>query len=108
MSTLIVPTVNSIPMEDNRRPLQSIAAILLGFGYEVRAVIRAMSDVVERRFADFAAVPYQDSLSRQQWEELWEAEASCFPPHSCFRYATRPRCLPDRAKSTAAGDRCRI
>jgi hypothetical protein len=33
-----------------------------------------VSDFIERRFAEFAGVPYQNSLSRQQWEELWETE----------------------------------
>jgi hypothetical protein len=32
------------------------------------------TDLVARGFAEFARVPYQNPLSRQQWEELWEAE----------------------------------
>jgi hypothetical protein len=40
----------------------------------VRIGTRTVSDLIERRFAEFAGVPYQNPLSRQQWEELWEAE----------------------------------
>ena len=41
----------------------------------MRIGIRTVSDVLELRFAEFAGVPYQRPLSRQQWEELWETEA---------------------------------
>jgi hypothetical protein len=41
----------------------------------LRIGIRAVSDLLERRFAEFAGVPYRSPVSRQQWEELWEAEA---------------------------------
>jgi hypothetical protein len=41
----------------------------------VRTGIRTVTDLMERRFAEFAGVPYQNPLSRQQWEELWETEA---------------------------------
>jgi hypothetical protein len=47
--------------------------------------VRTVTDVMERRFAEFARVPYQNPLSRQQWEELWETEAEPqplrTPPH---------------------------
>jgi hypothetical protein len=36
--------------------------------------IRTVSDLIERHFAVFADVPYQNPDSRQQWEELWESE----------------------------------
>ena len=75
MSTIIVPTVNSIAM-DNRRPVQFMAAFFVALGYHVRIGIRTVTDFIERRFAEFADVPYQNPLSRQQWEELWESEAS--------------------------------
>lgn len=54
MSTITVPTVNSIVM-DNRRP-----------------GTRTVSNLIERRFAEFAGVPYLDPLNRQEWEDLWE------------------------------------
>jgi hypothetical protein len=56
-------------------PVQSIAAFFLALGYHVRIGIRTVSDLLEQRLAEFAGVPYQDPLSRQQWEELWETEA---------------------------------
>jgi hypothetical protein len=74
VSTIIVPTVNSIAME-NRRPVQFMAATFVALGYRVRLGIRTMSDLMERRFWEFAGVPCQNPLSRQQWEELWQAEA---------------------------------
>jgi hypothetical protein len=75
VSTIIVPTVNSIAM-DHRRPVQFMAAFFVALGYHVRMGICTVTDLIERRFAEFAGVPYQNPLSRQQWEELWEAEAS--------------------------------
>jgi hypothetical protein len=73
--TIIVPTVNSIAM-DNRRPVQFMAATFVALGYHVRIGIRTVSDLIGRRFAEFAGVPYQNPRSRQRWEELWETEAS--------------------------------
>jgi hypothetical protein len=73
VSASIVPTVNFIAM-DNRRPFQSMAAFSVALGYRVRIGTRTVSDLIERRFAEFAGVPYQNPLSRQQWEELWEEE----------------------------------
>ena len=75
VSTIIAPTVNSIAM-DNRRTVQFVAAFFVALGYHVRIGTRTVSDLIERRFAEFADVPYQNPLSRQQWEELWETEAS--------------------------------
>jgi hypothetical protein len=40
----------------------------------LRIGVRIVSDLLERRFAEFAGVPYQGPLRRQHWEELWEAE----------------------------------
>jgi hypothetical protein len=73
VNTVIVPTVNSITV-DNRRPVRSIAAFFATLGYHVRIVILTRIDLMERRFAQFARVPYHDPANRQQWEELWDAE----------------------------------
>jgi hypothetical protein len=73
MNTVIVPTVNSIAI-GNRLPVQSIAAFFAALGYHVRIGILSGSDLMERRFAKFARVPYHDPASQQQWEELWDAE----------------------------------
>jgi hypothetical protein len=70
---MIVPPVNLIAM-DNRQRAQSVAALFTALGYHVRIGIRSVSDLMERRFAEFAGVPYQNPISRQQWEELWETE----------------------------------
>jgi hypothetical protein len=40
----------------------------------IRGTILAMSDRMTSCFATFANVPYQDPLSRQQWEQFWEME----------------------------------
>jgi hypothetical protein len=37
--------------------------------------IRTVSDLIQRRFAEFAGVPYQNPVDRQQWEDLRETEA---------------------------------
>ena len=73
MSTVIVPTVDSIAVDD-RRPIQSMAALFVALGNHMRKGIRTVRDVLELCFAEFAGVPYQSPLSRQQWEELWETE----------------------------------
>jgi hypothetical protein len=65
--------VNLIAM-DNRRPVQFMAAIIIALGYHVRMGIRTVSDLTERRVAEFAGVPYPIPVSRQ-WEDLWETEA---------------------------------
>ncbi len=66
--------MNSIDT-DNRRPVQFMAAFIVAVAFNFRVGIRTISDLIERRFADFADVPYHNPLRRQQWEELWETEA---------------------------------
>jgi hypothetical protein len=65
-------TANSIAM-NICRPVQIIAAISVAFGNHVQVGIRTVSDLIEHRFA-FAGVPYQNSHSRQQCEELFRSE----------------------------------
>ena len=74
MSAIIAPTANSIAM-DNRRPVQLIAPIFVALVNHLRVSIHTVGEVLERRFAEFAGVPYQAPVSRQQWEEFWETEA---------------------------------
>jgi hypothetical protein len=52
-----------------------MAAFIAALEDTVQIGIRTMRDLIERRFARFARVPYQDPLCREQWEELWETEA---------------------------------
>jgi hypothetical protein len=61
---------------DSRRQLQFMAPAFVDMGDRLRVLIRAVSCNLERRFATFADVPYQEPLSRQQWEQLWET-GSC-------------------------------
>jgi len=58
-----------------RHPIPFVATLFVALGYHLRESIHTLSDLVERRFAEFASVPYQNRLSRQQWEELWESVA---------------------------------
>jgi hypothetical protein len=74
MSTVIAPTLNSIAM-DHRRPVQFMPPILVALGNRLRVSIHTVCNLLERRFAEFADLPYQDALGRQQWEELWETES---------------------------------
>jgi broad specificity phosphatase PhoE len=57
-----------------RRPVQMTAAIFVALGKDLRVGIRTVRNLIERRFAEFAGVPYQNAHSRQQWEELFRAE----------------------------------
>jgi hypothetical protein len=77
MSAIITPTANSIAM-DNRRPIQLMAPIFVAFVNHLRVSIQTLGEVLERGFAEFAGLPYHNASSRQQWEELWEAE-----PYRC-------------------------
>ncbi len=74
MSTVVAPGGSSIDLHD-RRPVHLMVAFLAAVGFHMQLGLRMISDLVERRFADFADVPYLNPLSRQQWEELWETEA---------------------------------
>jgi hypothetical protein len=78
VSAITVPAVNSIAV-DNRRLFQSMAAFFVAFAFHPRIGIRTAADLVERRFAEFARVPSQSPLSRQQWEEIWEVEKKAAP-----------------------------
>jgi hypothetical protein len=74
VSTIIGRAMNSIAVE-KRQAVPLLAAFVVALRSHVPKSIHAMSDHVERRFAEFAGVPYQSQASRQQWEELWEMEA---------------------------------
>jgi hypothetical protein len=52
-----------------------MAAFLVAVGSHLRLGVQTIRDLMERRFADFAGVSYQNPLCRQQWEDLWEVEA---------------------------------
>jgi hypothetical protein len=72
MSTINGRAMNSIAVE-KRQSVPFLAAIVVLLS-QVPKAIHAEGDHVERRFAEFAGVPYQSAVSRQQWEELWEME----------------------------------
>jgi hypothetical protein len=55
-------------------PIMVAGFVVVALGNHARTGIRTVSDVLERRFAEFAGLPCQSPLSRQQWEELWETE----------------------------------
>jgi hypothetical protein len=59
---------------DSRRQMRSIIPALIAGGRKLRVLIHALSCRMERHFAAFAGVPYQDPASREQWEQLWESE----------------------------------
>jgi hypothetical protein len=73
VSTIIVPSVHTIAVH-NRRPAPFMASIFVALRCQVRNAIHTLSDIMERRFAEFADVPYQNPVDRQQWEDLWETE----------------------------------
>jgi hypothetical protein len=74
VSTIIAQAVNTIAVE-NRRPVPFLAALVVALRCQVPKTIHTISDLVERRFAEFAGVPYQSPVGRRQWEEFWELEA---------------------------------
>ena len=54
--------------------IADVDAFFIALAFHVRMGVRRAGGFMERGFAVFAGVPYQSPLSRQQWEELWEAE----------------------------------
>jgi hypothetical protein len=74
VSAIIGPALNSIAVE-KRQAVAFLAAFVVTLRCQVPKAIHAMGDHVERRFAEFAGVPYQSRVSRQPWEALWEMKA---------------------------------
>jgi hypothetical protein len=74
VSTVIVPAENKIAV-DNHRTVPLLAAFFVALGCQARKAVHTLSDLIERRFAEFAGMPYQSPVDRQQWEDLWEPEA---------------------------------
>jgi hypothetical protein len=62
-------------LTESPQPVQSVAAFFVVLGRQVRIAIHTVGDLIEPRFAEFAALPHQSPVSRQQWEALWETEA---------------------------------
>jgi hypothetical protein len=73
MTTMIEPAQYPTVV-DSRRRSQYVTTVVGALGCNMRVAMRTMSAEVERRFATFAGVPYQDPVSRQQWEQVWEAD----------------------------------
>jgi hypothetical protein len=73
MITIIGPAAKQIVL-DNRPQSELSTHLFVSMGCRLREAIPAWYDLIERRFAAFADVPYEDPLSRQQWEQLWETE----------------------------------
>jgi hypothetical protein len=59
---------------DRRRPSPRIRHVSVVIGDRTRATIRAMSEILQRRFAAFAGVPYHAPHDLEQWKQLWETE----------------------------------
>jgi hypothetical protein len=73
VSAVIVPPVSSIAA-NIRSAIPVMTAFCIALRCQVGEAIHTMSDLVERRFVQFADVPYVSPVSRQQWEKLWEME----------------------------------
>jgi hypothetical protein len=73
MTTMIEPAEYPIVV-DGRRRSQFVTNVFGALGCNMRVTMRTMSAEIERRFATFAGLPYQDPVSRQQWEQVWEAD----------------------------------
>jgi hypothetical protein len=76
VSTIIGRAMNSNAVE-KREAVPFLAVFVVALRCLLPEAIHAMGDHVERRFAEFAGVPYRSRDSRQQWEDLWEMEAEC-------------------------------
>ena len=65
---------------DKRPQVHCLAALFRALRTQMRQAIHATGDLVERRFAEFADVPYQSPMSRQHWQDLWETESALTQP----------------------------
>jgi hypothetical protein len=65
MITIIGPAENPIVVE-NRQQSELSTQVFVAIVFHMRMAIRA----IESSFAAFAGVPYEDPLSRQQWEQM--------------------------------------
>jgi hypothetical protein len=70
---MIEPAQYPIVVDPRRRP-QFVTTVFGALGCSMRVAMHTMSAEMERRFATFAGLPCQDPVSRQQWEQVWEAE----------------------------------
>jgi hypothetical protein len=73
MTTMIGPAQYPTAV-DSRRRSQYVTTVFGALGCNMRVAMCTMSAEIERRFATFAGVPYQDPVSRQQWEQAWEVD----------------------------------
>jgi hypothetical protein len=81
MIAIFSPSEDSIAMKPT----------LVKIGYQLRVLIRAVSCKIERHFAAFASVPYDDPLSRQLWEQLLDSTVSVPRPYKLGRISRTPR-----------------
>ena len=65
--------MDSIAVEKHQA-VPFLAAFAVVLRCRMPKAMHAMRDHLERRFAEFAGVPYLDPLNRQEWEDLWETE----------------------------------
>ena len=65
------------------------AHVLWCLGHQMLEVLRDLSVQLGSRFAKFADVPYQDPLTRQQWEHLWELEPDTRRIHTAKSHSVR-------------------
>jgi hypothetical protein len=73
MIAIIEPAEHPIAIH-SRRQTHFVRNVAVAIGDRTRAAIRAMNEQLERRFAEFAGVPYHDPLDLEQWQLLWETE----------------------------------
>jgi hypothetical protein len=64
----------SSPAEDSLAVDSRTTRIFVAIVNQLGVLSRVATSKIEREFATFANVPYQDRLSRQQWEQQWRAE----------------------------------
>jgi hypothetical protein len=63
MVTMIEPAQHPIVI-DSSRGSQLVTTVFVALGCNMRVAMRTMSAELERRFATFAGLPYQDPVSR--------------------------------------------
>lgn len=66
---------DALKAREDRYPRRAVAIALGAFGYQLREAVQALCCKIDRSFARFADVPYQDPPTRQQWECLLDSES---------------------------------
>jgi hypothetical protein len=66
-------------MHEIAQPIRLIGSFSGNVAKQASAAMLAMSHWIQQRFSAFADVPYENPLTRQEWEDIWESDPQWGP-----------------------------